>query len=177
MIFTPELISKFEDRYIPEPNSGCWLWIAGCRRGYGTMRINKRSYGSHQLSWMMKTGADRVPEKMHVCHSCDVPACVNPDHLWLGTHTENIEDSMKKGRRARKPGFLHRNSIKTHCPQGHAYEGDNLVIWSGKYRKCRICQSAGHKSRMIIYRQLHGPELNERRRLSRAAIRQERKKL
>lgn len=82
---------------IPEPNSGCWLWIgAHDPNGYG--RIAKRTYGTilaHRYSYLSHK-AD--PGNLLVCHKCDNPACVNPDHMFLGTHKDNTQDMVKKGR-------------------------------------------------------------------------------
>lgn len=137
-------IERFEERYIPEPNSGCWLWTGGIRpAGYGTFYDGTRSIGAHQFSWMIHNGADCVPPKMQVCHTCDNPPCVNPDHLWLGTRSENMLDASHKKRLADRTHF---NSLKTHCPSGHPYEGAN-VAWNKKGRICVACQATHYRLR------------------------------
>ncbi len=75
----------------------CWLWT-GCigKWGYGNFRLINKTVLAHRLSWMLHNG--EIPNEMFVCHSCDNPACVNPDHLWIGTHQDNIDDMMEKGR-------------------------------------------------------------------------------
>jgi hypothetical protein len=92
---------------IPEPNSGCWLWIGTGRTNpsgleYGRLVFGSRSDGSrrsvsaHRLSYTAFKG--EIPTGMNVLHKCDVPFCVNPDHLFLGTQGENMQDCLMKGR-------------------------------------------------------------------------------
>jgi hypothetical protein len=131
------LAEKFEERYIPEPNSGCWLWIGAIRTGgYGTFYDGEKTVGAHQFSWMVSQGVECVPDKMDVCHTCDNPSCVNPDHLWLGSRSDNMFDASRKNRLSYR---MHFNSMKTHCPQGHSYEGRNLR-YNSKGRICISCE-------------------------------------
>ena len=75
----------------------CWLWIASrTPSGYG--RLTRNRY-AHRVSWEIHRGA--IPKGKHVLHRCDNPSCVNPEHLWLGTHSENMADRERKGRSAR----------------------------------------------------------------------------
>ena len=79
----------------------CWEWTAGKdTSGYGKFKWDGKDVGSHRFSWMIANDKE-IPEEMYVCHSCDNPSCVNPNHLWLGTPSENIKDSFNKGRTAR----------------------------------------------------------------------------
>jgi len=88
---------KFNDKWMPEPFSGCWLWTAGVfKDGYGKMEIKYQYKRAHRISWMIFRG--EIPDGMCVCHSCDTPLCVNPDHLFLGTRRENNQDAARKGR-------------------------------------------------------------------------------
>lgn len=89
------------DRAIPEPMSGCFLWMGMANRdGYGLAAAPRRSGRSnvlaHRLAWETHRGP--IPDGLHVLHRCDTPACVNVDHLFLGTPTENMRDKIAKGR-------------------------------------------------------------------------------
>lgn len=89
----------------PEPNTGCWLWSGTwVRDNYGTYGNTR----AHRLSWMVFKGP--IPKGRSVCHRCDTPSCVNPDHLFIGTHTDNMIDASKKGRlNVKKPGLQGEN--------------------------------------------------------------------
>lgn len=86
---------------IHQPQLGqCWLWTAATIRGYGQIAhvINgkKRPAYAHRLAWEMAYGP--IPDGLSVLHRCDVPLCVRPDHLFLGTQQDNLEDARAKGR-------------------------------------------------------------------------------
>ena len=93
-------IKFFDNAYIPEPNSGCWLWNRGLNAyGYGSISIGKKNEGAHRFSYKLHKG--EVPQGKWVLHKCDVNSCVNPDHLFLGTAKENYDDMVAKGRKAK----------------------------------------------------------------------------
>jgi len=91
---------------------GCQLWTGGKRKdGYGAFMIGRVCLGAHRLAWEMKNGP--ITDGLFVCHKCDRPACVNPDHMFLGTHTENMKDMLGKGRGRRALGRAHGQSKLT----------------------------------------------------------------
>lgn len=78
----------------------CWLWTAGkTSDGYGSFKIGKRSVRSHRFSFELVNGP--IPKGMLICHRCDVPSCIRPEHLFIGSNAENHQDRNKKGRQAR----------------------------------------------------------------------------
>jgi len=86
-----------------EKGDGCWLWNGSKDvRGYG--RIGAGGGGSapllaHRVAWELTRGP--IPDRLVVCHRCDNPSCVNPDHLFLGSHKTNTQDAVQKGRMPR----------------------------------------------------------------------------
>ena len=74
--------------------SGCWLWAKSATQ-FGSGRIGRRL--AHIISWGITHGP--IPPGLQVLHRCDVPQCVNPDHLFLGTHKDNVQDMIRKGRK------------------------------------------------------------------------------
>lgn len=89
----------------------CWNWAAMKRSGYGMMRVGGKMTGAHRFSYELAYG--EVPKELDVLHRCDNPSCVNPNHLFLGTHRENMLDCVRKGRRPYHKGESHHNSKLT----------------------------------------------------------------
>ncbi len=80
--------------------NGCWLWTGPkVGMGYGKFSVRGKYYRAHRVSWELVNGP--IPSGLIVCHKCDVPACVRPDHLFLGTFNDNNKDLARKGHAAR----------------------------------------------------------------------------
>ena len=92
---------RFLEKVSPEPNTGCWLWTSTKGTGgYGAFWFRRRTRLAPRVALLLFRNID-VPRGVSVCHHCDQPACVNPDHLFVGTALDNIRDMELKGRRAR----------------------------------------------------------------------------
>lgn len=95
--FAGTLAERLERDCIPEPNSGCLLWTTHvCTKGYGQFHWRGKFVMAHRSAWEVAHGP--IPRGMHVLHNCDVPACINPAHLRLGTHADNMRDKKTRNR-------------------------------------------------------------------------------
>lgn len=92
------LQERFDEKWIPITESGCWIWTGYADdQGRGQIRINGATKRAHRISWELTNGP--IPDGLHCLHHCDVPSCVNPDHLYIGTHQDNMDDMTRRGRR------------------------------------------------------------------------------
>lgn len=124
-------ISRLEALFIPEPNSGCWLWLGHIKsNGYGTLGVKMdgawKTMHAHRICYEVHVGA--IPKGSDLDHRCRLRCCVNPDHLEPVSRSENL---------ARSP-LMNRQTTKTCCPLGHQYSGIN----SRGQRICRECLNA-----------------------------------
>ena len=119
-----------EANSIPEPNSGCLLWLRACtRKGYPVARVKSRlRYVTHLA---LEAKGVEVPKGLMACHSCDVRCCINDGHLFVGTGKDNSQDALKKGR-------LKVQIKKAFCKRGHPMSAENLYVYSYG-RRCRAC--------------------------------------
>lgn len=126
---------RFQSRTIPEPNTGCLLWTGSALvNGYGVFERQR----AHRVSWEMQNGS--TPEGRCVLHRCDTPACVNPDHLFIGTVADNNADMLAKGRKRTIPK-------QEYCAKGHRLSDTNVYTFPHSRRgsrtperRCRICK-------------------------------------
>ena len=135
-----EALARLAKHIIPEPTSGCHLWIGAVAGwGYGSTRIGGKNMRAHRAVWELTNGP--IPHGLWVLHRCDNPLCVNPLHLFLGTHSDNMRDVVQKHR--------HAGQKKAVCKRGHPLDGDNVKVRRG-WRACVECQrgwDAGYKAR------------------------------
>jgi len=114
----------------------CWLWTGAVHDEafpYGLLGAPGGSdppLRAHRVSWELHNGP--IPDGLFVCHHCDNPICVRPDHLFLGTCADNIADGLRKGR-----PIGHRNP--THCKRGHPLSGANLGVQMRQSKPMRVC--------------------------------------
>ncbi len=122
-----------------QDHAGCWIWMGGNCRGYGHIKVKGKTKKTHRVAWELAYGP--IPEGLFVLHHCDVPPCANPDHLFLGTHTDNMRDMIAKGRRS---DVVWNRGI-THCKHGHPFDEENTRYYmrdDKEYRCCRACDRA-----------------------------------
>lgn len=124
----------------------CIVWKGDAHRnGYGYINSRGRRFTTHRVSWALHFGP--IPAGLFVCHTCDNPPCINPDHLWLGTTSENTADMVAKGRSNPWPGLdaaaaahaAKRARLVVECKHGHRRTPENTYVSPEGKRSCRDC--------------------------------------
>lgn len=128
------LADLFEARYVPEPNSGCWLWTGTVneKNRYGYLGHGPKDLLAHRVAYGLFVGA--IPEELELDHLCRVRSCVNPAHLEPVTRRVNLLRSPITQTSI--------NASATHCPQGHPYDAKNTWRERDGHRRCRQCCNA-----------------------------------
>jgi hypothetical protein len=119
-------LERFEDKFTPEPNTGCWLWLGYLDRGgYGVFKYNNKPVLAHRVSYILYKGG--IADGLYVLHDCDNPLCVNPNHLYLGTHDDNMRDKAKRGRvggelhpRSKLSNYQRKEIIEKYVPRKYS---------------------------------------------------------
>ena len=129
--FDPDPKTRISDRYTINPETGCHEWT-GLRNAanYGRVLWLGKPYIAHRLSYIAFIGP--IPSDGIICHRCDNPACVNPEHLFLGTHKTNAEDKVAKHR--------HPAQKRTHCANGHLRTDKNTAKYFYGGKRVRVCK-------------------------------------
>jgi hypothetical protein len=132
------IYERFWEKVDKTAPNGCWKWTSSIRgNGYGAffthlIHEGRKCYGAHRYSWMLIKG--EIPDELWVLHKCDNRICVNPDHLFLGTRTDNMRDAANK-KRICTIG----KSKMTHCVRGHEFSKENTRITKQNHRRCLAC--------------------------------------
>lgn len=135
----PRLPPHYWAKVVPEPNSGCWIWIGACSpNGYPQFWISPRLAQAHRVAYEALVGP--IATGAQIDHLCRTRCCVNPAHLESVTQRENI---------LRGTAPAARNAVMTHCKHGHAFTEENTRLYRGR-RRCRACNKAWCLSRREI---------------------------
>jgi len=122
----------------PEPNSGCWLWCGSLgNERYGIFTYDGTKGVAHR--WIYQQLVGPIPPGLYACHKCDVPLCVNPNHIFLGTQAENLRDAVRKNR----------TSFGSQLPASKLTESEVIAIYSGRKSQRALAAEYGVGRRTI----------------------------
>jgi hypothetical protein len=122
---------------------GCWLWTGSLYvvGGYGRLQFNNIKSSAHRWSALAYGIINSIDEDTLILHKCDIKRCVNPEHLYSGDTRDNSTDFVNRQD--------HHEAIKTHCPQGHEYSSNNIIITT-RGRRCKACHYFKNNTRAIL---------------------------
>lgn len=140
------VVERIEEQVIPEPNSGCWLWMGSVDRdGYGRISTSPKSglprnVLVHRAMYAHYQG--RIPDGLTIDHLCRVRCCCNPDHMEPVSNVTNVMRGMSPAAE---------NARKTICKRGHPLSGGNLFVNTHGERQCRECLRVANRLRQRRY--------------------------
>ena len=100
-----DFFEKYESKIQRITETGCWIWMGATKthkHPYGWLSYNKKHYNAHRLFYMIHHGIEFIDSKIVICHTCDIPQCVNPEHLYAGTQKQNVKDMWAKNRQSKR---------------------------------------------------------------------------
>ena len=150
---------RYEKKIERIPFSGCWIWIGANNGKYGTVNIAHKIRKAHRESYADAYGG--IPDGAHICHKCDVTLCVNPEHLFAGTKSDNVKDMVAKGRQCRgdrHPKHLNPFLVQRGETHGNAKLKDENIVYirfqRGKMTTTALAAQFGVTSGLISAIQL-----------------------
>ena len=143
------MLQKQIDRFwqkVKKTPTGCWLWQGARNRGnqkwsYGVALFGTRTITAHRIAYLLTVCAT-IPKGYFVCHHCDNPLCVNPEHLFIGTQKDNMKDCVQKNRISRLG-----RAWQTACVNGHSFTKENTYMRSNGWRDCLKCRKLSQAKR------------------------------
>jgi hypothetical protein len=141
------LLERFNEKFIPEPNSGCWLWLGTLNKGgYGDIcrngRVEKHAQ-AHRVAYELYVGP--IPAGLDLDHLCRVRCCVNPAHLEPVTRSENVKRGLM-------PAINRARAVaQTHCVHGHEFTAENTIHAKVRGRSTRECRECRLKRQRTAY--------------------------
>jgi hypothetical protein len=131
-------LRRFEDKYITEPNTGCWIWVGALNSdGYASLRIGNKIEKAHIWFFKLVHKIQKIEHGLEADHLCRLRCCVNPRHLEVVTKRINI---------LRGFGAAALCARKTHCVRGHPLTGNNIITNKHHPRMCRACHNIHGKA-------------------------------
>ena len=132
------VLQRLEEKILPEPNTGCWLWTGAMTNGYGNFRDKFKVRAAHIAVYEYLVG--QVPENLELDHLCRNSWCVNPRHLEPVSHALNVQRGLR--------GNLHKFEV---CNRGHEITVDNIYLHKNT-KMCLMCRRANWRAAAVIQR-------------------------